>query len=351
MKQINCFFLFLLFFVNISSAQVNVNAAIQSKLDTAFKSTIIPGILIGVSINGKHQFFTAGIADKKNNQAFTPDTQFEIGSISKTFTAFILESVLQKKQIADSALILQFLPDSLNRNRNIASIQLVHLLNHTSGLPRLPDNMGTPEDLLQPYANYKKEDLYAYLNKAKVNGFGKVNYSNLGAGLAGVLAENISGKPYEYLLNKYINKPFHLKHTGIHADLKRPKAIGYFDKQEATYWDMNSLIGAGGIKSDATDMLNYLDYIANHQTLSIIQSVLHKTSEINKEVAIAKGWHTIEKNEETLLYWHNGGTYGFSTFCAFNPSNKNCIIIVINAFNKNTIADRLGINIMTKILN
>lgn len=351
MKQINYFFLYLLFFVNISSAQVNPNAAIQSKLDTAFKSTIIPGILIGVSINGKHQFFTAGIADKKNNQAFTPDTQFEIGSISKTFTAFILESVLQKEKIADSTSIVQFLPDSLNRNRSLSSIQLVHLLNHTSGLPRLPDNIGSTENFMQPYANYKKEDLYAYLSKAKTNNTGKVNYSNLGTGLAGVLAENISGKPYEYLLNKYINKPFHLKHTGINVSQNRLKAIGYFDKQEATYWDMNALVGAGGIKSDAIDMLNYLDYIANHQTLSTIQSILHKTAEINKEVAIAKGWHTIEKNEETLLYWHNGGTYGFSTFCAFNPSNKNCIIIVINAFNKNAIADRLGIDIMTKILN
>lgn len=351
MKLIYSLCLFILFVGNSSYSQTDYTAIIQFKTDSAFRSNAIPGILIGTSINGKHQFFTAGNADKKNNTAFSLDTQFEIGSISKTFTAFILESVLQKEKISDSTSIVQFLPDSLSRNKSLSSIQLVHLLNHTSGLPRLPDNMGTPENFMQPYANYKKEDLYAYLSKAKTNNIGKVNYSNLGTGLAGVLAEIISGKSYEYLLNKYINKPFHLKHTGINVSQNRPKAIGYFNKQEAIYWDMSSLVAAGGIKSDAVDMLNYLDYIATHQSLSVIQSILQKTAEINKEVAVAKGWHTLEKNEKTLLYWHNGGTYGFSTFCAFNPSNKNSIIVVINAFDKNIIADKLGIDIMTKILN
>lgn len=351
MKRLICICLYLLLLDKSSQAQTDFDAVIQFKTDSVFKLNAIPGILIGTSINGKHHFFNAGMADKSNNQVFTPETQFEIGSISKTFTAYILESVLKKKKISASSLILQFLPDSLNNNIHLSTIRFIDLLNHTSGLPRLPDNMGSADNFMQPYAGYKKEDLYTYLKKAKTNSTGTVNYSNLAAGLAGVLAENISGESYEALLNKYITKPFHLKHTGIQASIKRPKAKGYFDKQEAVYWDMNSMVAAGGIKSDAKDILKYLDFIINHQTSTIIQSVLQKTAEVNKEVAIAKGWHTLEKNEKTLLYWHNGGTYGFSTFCAFNPSNKNSIIVVINAFNKNTIADKLGIDIMTKILN
>ncbi|MFN3298582.1 MAG: serine hydrolase domain-containing protein [Sediminibacterium sp.] len=340
----------LLFYTN-SIAQVNLVHPIQAKMDSIINLNSVPGILVASSLKGKHQFFTAGVADKKSNLAFTPETQFEIGSISKTFTAFLLESVLQKNNIADTSLIIQFLPDSLAKNKAITGIQLLHLLNHTSGLPRLPENIGIPQDRLQPYANYDKEDLYYYLSKTEPKTFGRVAYSNLGAGLAGVIAENISSKNYEQLLSEYINKPFQLKHTGIQPAKKMPKATGYFGNEVASYWDMNVLVGAGGIKSDANDLLQYLDYMASNQSLEVVKAVLQKTSEINKQVAIAKAWHTIEKGGNTLLYWHNGGTYGFSTFAAFNPTTQNSIVVVINAFNKNDIADRLGIEIMTKFLN
>lgn len=341
----------ILFVFENSIAQVNNVHPIQAKLDSIFRLNTVPGILVASSVKGKHQFFTAGVADKKSNLAFTPETQFEIGSISKTFTAFLLESVLQKNDIADTSLITQFLPDSLAKNKAIAGIQLLHLLNHTSGLPRLPENIGIPQDRLQPYANYNKDNLYYYLNITEPKTFGKIAYSNLGVGLAGVIAENISNKSYQQLLIEYINKPFQLKHTGIEPSKRMPKSIGYFGNEVASYWDMNVLVGAGGIKSDANDLLQYLDFMASNQSLPVVKSVLQKTTQLNKQAAIAKAWHTIEKDGNTLLYWHNGGTYGFSTFAAFNPTTKNSIVVVINAFNKNDIADKLGIEIMTNFLN
>ena len=344
-------FIAILFFYNNSIAQVNAVHPIQSKLDSVFKLNSVPGILVASSVKGKHQLFTVGVADKKLNIPFTEETQFEMGSISKTFTAFIVESVLEKNKISDTSLITQFLPDSLTKNKAIAHIQLLHLLNHTSGLPRLPENIGIPQDRLQPYANYDKEQLYYYLSKTEPKTFGRIAYSNLGVGLAGVISENISGKSYEQLLSEYINKPFQLKHTGIQSAKKMPKATGYFGNEVATYWDMNVMVGAGGIKTDANDLLRYLDYIAFNQSLPVVKSVLQKTTQLNKQVAISKAWHTIEKEGKTLLYWHNGGTYGFSTFAAFNPTTQNSIIVVINAFNKNDIADKLGIDIMTNLLN
>ena len=341
----------LLLLINSNSiAQESVVHPIQQKLDSIYKLNTVPGILVASSVKGKHQFFTVGVADKKTNLPFTAQTQFEIGSISKTFTAYILESLLQENGIADTSLITEFLPDSLTKNKAIASIQLLQLLNHTSGLPRLPENIGIPIDRLQPYANYDKEQLYYYLSKTEPQTFGRVAYSNLGVGLAGVIAENISKKSYEQLLSQYINTPFQLKHTGIQAAKRVPKAIGYFGNEPATYWDMSVLVGAGGIKSDASDLLRYLDFMASNQSLPVVQSVFRKTTQLNKQIAISKAWHTIEKDGATLLYWHNGGTYGFSTFAAFNPTTKNGIVIVINAFNKNDVADKSGIDIMTNLL-
>ncbi len=343
-------FALLLLIYSSSFAQERVIHPIQQKLDSIYQLNTVPGMLVASSVKGKHQFFTVGVADKKTNLPFTAETQFEIGSISKTFTAFLLESLLQENGIADTSLITEFLPDSLTKNKAIASIQLLHLLNHTSGLPRLPENIGIPVDRLQPYANYDKEQLYYYLSKTEPKTFGRIAYSNLGVGLAGVIAENISKKSYEQLLSQYINSPFQLKHTGIQSAKRMPKATGYFGNETATYWDMSVLVGAGGIKSDANDVLRYLDFIASNQSLPVIQSVLKKTTQLNKQIAISKAWHTIEKDGATLLYWHNGGTYGFSTFAAFNPTTQNGVVVVINAFNKNEIADKLGIDIMTNLL-
>jgi len=340
-----------LLFCSSIIAQEHVVHPIQQKLDSIYKLNTVPGIFVASTVKGKHQFFTVGVADKKTNLPFTAETQFEIGSITKTFTAFLLESVLQENGITDTSLMTQFLPDSLTKNKDIGSIQLLHLLNHTSGLPRLPENIGIPIDRLQPYANYDKEKLYYYLSKTEPKTFGRVAYSNLGVGLAGVIAENISKKSYEQLLSEYINSPFQLKHTGTQSAKRVPKAIGYFGNETASYWDMSVLVAAGGIKSDANDLLQYLDFIASNQSLPVIQSVLKKTTQLNKQIAISKAWHTIEKDGATLLYWHNGGTYGFSTFAAFNPTTQNGVVVVINAFNKNDIADKLGIEIMTNFLN
>lgn len=351
MKTFKVFLIGLFCFAELLNAQDNIGLAIQAKVDSVFKFNTVPGVYIASSVKGQRQFFSAGVADKETNQPFTPNTQFEIGSISKTFTAFILESVLQANGLADTSLMAQFLPDSLRNNPLISPIQLVHLMNHTSGLPRLPENMGIPKDRLQPYADYGLENLYVYLSKTEPRTFGKVVYSNLGAGLAGLIAQNISGKSYEKLLNQYINQPIQLKHTGLQAAKKKPKAIGFFGNEPAAYWDMNILAGAGGIKSDASDLLQYLEFMASQAKHPVIQSVLTKTASINNQIAIAKGWHTLEQSGKTLMYWHNGGTYGFSTFAAFNPKNQNCIVVVINAFSKNDIADRLGIEIMTRLLN
>lgn len=351
MKTFKFFLLGLFCLAQVVHAQDNIGLSIQAKIDSVFKVNTVPGIYVASSVKGQRQFFSAGVADKQTNQPFTPTTQFEIGSISKTFTAFILESVLQANGLSDTSLMVQYLPDSVRKNPLILPIQLVHLMNHSSGLPRLPENMGMPKDRLQPYADYDLENLYFYLSKTEPRTFGKVAYSNLGAGLAGLIAQNISGKSYEKLLNQYINQPFQLKHTGLHAAKKMPKAIGFFGNEPAAYWDMSILAGAGGIKSDATDLLQYLEFMARQANHPVVQSVLSKTARLNDQIAIAKGWHTIEQSGKTLMYWHNGGTYGFSTFAAFNPKNQHCIVVVINAFSKNDIADKLGIEIMARLLN
>ncbi len=346
MKQI-CVLTVLFVYTN-SFAQLPIT--IQQKIDSLVAAKAIPGIIIGTTDQNKRSYYTAGFANKESAQLFDATTQVEIGSITKTFTAYILTSVLINNKISDSAFIGTYLPDSVQQNNSIANIRFVELMNHTSGLPKVPNNMGITFYSMQPYESYGEQQLFSFLKPASISKDGKYNYSNLGVGLAGVLAERISGKTYEQLLKQYITKPFKMSYTQMNVAPNRAKSKGYFKDGEAVYWNMNSLKAAGGIKSDATDMLTYIEYFLHkHQSL-VIQDITKPTAIINKRMQIGKGWHILSQTNNTSLYWHNGETYGFDTFCAFNIETGKGIFIAVNVFGKTNIVDRLGLDIMNQML-
>ncbi|MEI6265238.1 MAG: serine hydrolase [Sphingobacteriia bacterium] len=333
-----------------AAAQTN-NAWIQQRIDSLTTAAIsIPGIVIGTINKEERKYYYSGVANKSTKIAFDSVTQLEIGSITKTFTAYILSSILQEKKIADTSSIGAYLPDSVSQNKSVSNIRFIELLNHTAGLPRIPDNMGTPSNLLQPYMGYGSSQLFQFLLSYKIDTSHKVNYSNLGVGLAGVLAERISQKSYDQLLKQYITGPAQMKHTGLKAAPNQKISIGYFDETISTYWDMAILQAAGAIKSDVYDMLNYLEFIINKKESSIIKNITTPTATINKRLQVAKGWHILNGANNQVIIWHNGGTYGFSTFCGLHLESGKAVFLAINAYNKNQIADGLGVEILSKML-
>lgn len=344
MKKI-CTVVFLLFIV-VSSFGQKEYISIQDKLDSLIKSKKIPGIFVATIQKNKREFYTSGFANKEKELKFDLETQVEIGSITKTFTAYILTSILKEKKIDINTSIGAFLPDSVRINTTVSEISFLQLMNHTSGLARLPGNMDMGKNPMQPYINYSLNNLYSYLKKAMPDTNKKISYSNLGMGLAGVLAESISKKSYEELVKKYITVPFKMKSTGLTITQKLPIAVGYFNGAAAEYWNMNALKAAGGVKSNANDMLTYLQYILNHPENKILESVTTISAPINDRIKIAKGWHLLTETGKPDIIWHNGGTYGFSTFCAFDKVNGIAVFVAVNAFNMNAISDGLGIEIM-----
>lgn len=335
--------------------QEGLSSFINKKADSLYKTEKLPGIFIGVLNNGERSYFNFGFADPDKKIPFDSSTLFEIGSITKTFTAYVLESVLSEQNISDSSSITTYLPDSVKINKALEKISFLSLLNHTSGLPRLPENMDLYSNAMSPYDDYTAVDLYSYLKTCIPNPDGKSSYSNLGAGLAGVLAEKIARKPYHILLNEYIFTPFKIVyHSDSSIESVTNKAQGYFmnTDNKAVYWKADVLAPAGGLKCSANEMLSYLQSMSlpvNTKATQIITDLLKPTIAIAPEMKVAKAWHTFEKKEEPTIYWHNGGTYGFSTFAGFIKEKNMAVIVVINQFNKNNFSDRLGIEIIKKL--
>lgn len=339
-------FITLLLLQGFASYGQSSRQTIQKKMDSLVEAKAIPGIIVALYEPGRRQYLSAGFANTELKQVFDSTTQLEIGSITKTFTSYILSAILFEKKISETETIGKYLPDSISGNKAVTAIQFIQLMNHTSGLPRLATNMSEPKNPLQPYGDYDLNKLFSYLLNAVPDTNRKVNYSNLGFTLAGVLAERISGKPYDLLLRTYMTIPWGLQHTGLTVNKSLPVSVGFFNDSIAPYWTMNGLGGAGEIKSTPGDQLTYLQQMLNHSDETLIQTLITPTSTINDRLKVARGWHVLTLKDQPPIYWHNGGTYGFSTFCGFNKSSNTGVFVAINAFAKNSIADQIGVSVL-----
>jgi CubicO group peptidase (beta-lactamase class C family) len=129
MKTIKLIFLLCCFlFSNGLTAQEKLSDFIQHYADSIYKKESLPGVFVGILNNGERHFFTAGFADPEKQMRFDSATMFEIGSITKTFTAYVLTAVLMENKIADTDLIVKYLPDSVQQNKSLASISFLNLI-------------------------------------------------------------------------------------------------------------------------------------------------------------------------------------------------------------------------------
>ena len=304
-----------------------------------------PGIAVAIIEEGKSKFFYYGQSNLSTHELITSKTLFEIGSITKTFTCSVLSYLVQRNELALSDLAQKHLPSSiLLPEKNKKSITLLHLASAHAGLPRMPGNF-SPADQSNPYIDYTEKELTAYLNNCELkNEPGTTyEYSNLGMGLLGFILTQEKNKPYSELIKEIILSPLSMNQTFI-GGLGNSKflATGYRDKNPVKPWTWNNqsvLTGAGGIVSNAEDMLKFVTAQLNsdNSTLTTAFKEAHKEQGDagSPTMQIGLGWHI----REHKYIWHNGGTGGSRSFIGFDPVKKRGIVILTNS---TTGADDLG---------
>ena len=308
------------------------------------------GASVAVFYNGKNYYYNYGETIKNNKQLPSQTTLYEIGSISKTFTATLLAKAVVDKKVALLDAITKYLPDSVAVNKDLQNITLQQLSNHSSGLPRLPVNLWvTVVNNLEPYENYDDKALFTFLKQFKaIRKPGEsYEYSNLAVGLLGVILERIYKKSYEQLMLESIAKPLVLTNTKIVlTDIdKKAMSQGYNEKDEAVpAWNFKSMAAAGAIKSCSEDLLIYgkqqLDMLKS--PLAKYNAITHQPTFNDKLQKVGLGWHFLIDDTDTV-WQHGGGTYGCRTMLCVNAT-KNIVVTVLT--NNATNGDALGIKLM-----
>lgn len=268
------------------------------------------------------------------NQKYT----FEIGSITKVFTATLLADFVEKQKLNLDDYIQDYLDFKINTESKITFKQLA---NHTSGLPRLPSNLNLwLVDQDNPYKDYNKEKLITYLTKEiKLNQEPgtKYEYSNLGAGILGFELATIANSSFESLLQDKIFTKYNMLNSSSKSENIKTKLVkGLNPKGKNTpNWDFNVLTGAGAVFSTAEDLAQFVLAQFNYQNNALMLTQ-KPTFKINKAMSIGLGWHILKSEDSSELIWHNGGTGGYTSSMAVNVKKKNGIIILSNvsALNK-----------------
>lgn len=309
---------------------------------------LTPSVAIAIIDQNGTTYFNFGKTAEEGREV-DEHTIYEIGSISKTFTAILLA-----KQVLDGDLKLtdkinDFLPDEVNVPvMGDQEITFGDLTDHTSGLPRMPNNF-TPANPNNPYADYTVDKMYEFVSTYQpVRAVGaEYEYSNLATGLLGhLLAEN-KNTTYEELMVQTIADPLMMNDTkiGLSQRMKENLALGHNVGKVVENWDIPTLAGAGAIRSSASDMARFIS--AN---LGYLDSPLTRAMELSHEVRHAKpgnmrvamGWH-IKEGKDGDVIWHNGGTGGYRTFVGFVKETGKGVVLLTNS---STGADDIGLYLL-----
>lgn len=327
----------------------NVSTYINERIEAGMN----PSIAVGIIDKNGTRYFSFG-KTKSGGKKINEHTIYELGSISKTFTGILLADMVLRGELEVDDPVEKYLPASVDIvEKDGTQITLGHLSDHTSGLPRLPDNMD-PADPANPYADYTVEKLYEFLSGFQLNrpaGSG-YEYSNLGAGLLGHILSLKANKRYEELVISTIAKPLGMEETRISLTpaMKKNLAVGHDQSLEVKNWDLSSLEGAGAIRSSVHDMLIYLkaNMCLMDHPLQAAMKLSHMTrhDKAGGGMKLGLGWHILPTATGEIV-WHNGGTGGYSTFAGFNKETGVGVVVLTNSTER---VDDLGFHLLDQNL-
>lgn len=319
----------------------------------------IPGIAVAVYKNGKMQKYLYGYSNLKSKTPVTEDTIFELGSITKTFTALLLAQQIIDKKIDWNAKLTTMDGDS-----NIQNTSLFELVTHTSGFPYNAPNLSYNS----ADSNKNQMELKSFLQHYHplVTPQTKYYYSNIGFSLLAQELANRQNKTIAQLMQENILTPLNLEHTFLTVNKLafNNYATGYTATGLLARTPNAGMIpGSWAMKSNLHDMMIYLKANLDEGTdirMKNSMRIMHTGYfELPSGNSIGMGWiikpfnvdtvaKSFDKREQMNVYKikspkynanaiieKTGSTDGFRAYMAFIPSKKLGVVILANKFTPN----------------
>lgn len=268
------------------------------------------------------------------------DARFEVGSLSKVFVGVLLAEMIERGELQLDEPLQSLLPPGTVLPAN-ASITLVDLVTHTSGLPALPPTFRPRGGFANPYADVGVDAIYGGFAAAKLVGPPPqpYAYSNWSFMLLSDAAARRAGKPFDVLLRERVLAPLGMNDTRVARNDGLVRGRSSYGAPVPN-WDFPlAFAGAGGIRSTLDDMIRFaramLDEVppAAPDTLkrALVASRI-KLRTANERLDLAMAWHLLRRPDGSTLTFHNGMTGGFSSSLALDVERRRASIVLADAF-------------------
>lgn len=356
------------------ASQQSFETDAAASFEKAIADYDIPGLIVGVTRNGQHQFYHTGLASREEQQPVTPDTLFELGSISKIFNVTLAALADERGQISLDAPVSTYLAPL--QGTPAGALTLMDLATHHSG--------GLP--LQVPSEAENVDQLVEWLEDWQPSEPGARSYSNISIGLLGHITSNAMGMSYTDALQKDLLPALGLTNTWIDVsqDAAGSYAFGYDRKTNAPIRVTPGVLDdeAYGVKSSARDMLRLLDIeLANAEVSAEIQDAVSRTQTgqfqtrlftqamiwevypwpVDQERLVdGNGYDFILKpqpmrevaeiSDVDVILNKTGSTNGFGGYIAMVPSKDLGIVVLANRNYPNEARVRATHDLITRIL-
>jgi CubicO group peptidase (beta-lactamase class C family) len=264
-------------------------------------------------------------------------TKFEIGSMTKQFTALLILQFVNDGRVHLDGHISDYLPYYRSEIGN--RVTVTELLSHTSGIPNF---LSTPGFLEGPAsrASYTVRDFVEKYCSGDLDfePGTKFEYSNSGYFLLGAILEQVSGESYEQLLKERIFGPLGMKNTGYtHFETVLPHRAAGYERSEAglrnaRYYDMSIPFAAGALYSTVEDLFLWDQALYGERLLPAqLRDLLFKPNLDN----YGYGWGILIPKPGSpyageSIAMHGGEIFGFQSVIQRIPAHKELIVLLEN---------------------
>jgi D-alanyl-D-alanine-carboxypeptidase/D-alanyl-D-alanine-endopeptidase len=267
-------------------------------------------------------------------------SRFEIGSITKVFTATLLAEMSQEGLVGINDRASLHLPPGTEMPSKGREITLADLSSHRSGLPGLPRGLllpGLTTRRRNPYADWDAARLEAAIPRTRPRREPerRVRYSNNGVGLLGHLLARRACTSYDELVQRRICRPLGLRDTGTRIDGGRLATGHRRGGRPTPHWDLAALAGAGGLRSTAADLLAFLRLHADpsDRPLAVAARETQRPRARFRSTHVGLGWFLLPPGAGHMpfeLLVHEGGTGGFRAFAGLSPAHRVAAVVLTN---------------------
>jgi len=328
--------------MNLSTANIKDSKfkKLSNKIVSEMKRLNIPGVSVGIWHKGREYTAGFGVTSIENPLPVTPETLFQVGSISKTFTGTMLMQLAEQGKVDLDAPVRKYIKDFKLRDENVAKkVTIRHLLTHTGGwVGDYFNDFGNGDDAL---AKMVKD----IARLPQIQPLGKIwSYNNTGFNIAARVIEIITHKSYEQAAQEMLLDPLDLKMTFFFPSdilITHRFVVGHYEKNKHVYVSRPWAIGRagngiGGVVSTVRDLLAYARFHMGNGNRIVKRKTL-EAMRIPQAEAGGRGlmgitWF-IRAANGISRYSHGGATNGQQAIFMFIPKMAFALAILTNSDN------------------